>query len=231
MAIMSESIGQLAAALAQAQAELVPAKKDSKNPAFDSKYADLASCFDAVRSILPKYKLAVSQSIQPATGPCVSVITVLMHESGEWISGNCELSISTNGRVNAAQAAGSAITYARRYGLAAIVGLATDDDDGNSAGEPIAKNTPARPSAPRNAKSSTPQGETQKSPANGLTNDEKWALVERLKSRGYSYKVDPAACCDFVGKILGKPIRDLNEVSHDALKVFLSATEESDIPA
>ena len=146
MEFMSPSIGNLAAALAQAQQELVPVAKNATNPAFNSRYADLSSCIAACRSILPRHKLSVSQIIEPVEDGKVCVATILMHESGEWLSSRCVLPVSGGRGTNAAQAAGSAITYARRYGFAAIIGLGTDDDDGNAAGAPM--RAAARPASP-----------------------------------------------------------------------------------
>jgi hypothetical protein len=117
----SESIGKLAAALARAQAELRPAIKDAQNPHLKNRYADLASCWDACREVLPSHGLAVIQGgTAGPEGPMLS--TVLTHESGEWIEGFTPL-IFGGEKTNPMQALGSAWTYARRYGLAAIVGL------------------------------------------------------------------------------------------------------------
>ena len=132
---MSSEIGELAAALAAAQGELEPATKNAENPMLRNKYADLASCYEACRKVLPQKGLAVSQICMPCDKGMVRVKTVLMHTSGQWISSECTLEAVGNKGVNGAQAAGSAITYARRYGLSAIVGLVADeDDDGCNAG-------------------------------------------------------------------------------------------------
>lgn len=132
---MSSEIGELAAALAAAQEELEPATKNAQNPMLRNKYADLASCYEACRKVLPQKGLAVSQICMPCDKGMVRVKTVLMHTSGQWISSECTLEAVGNKGVNGAQAAGSAITYARRYGLSAIVGLVADeDDDGCNAG-------------------------------------------------------------------------------------------------
>lgn len=132
---MSSEIGELAAALAAAQGELEPATKNAQNPMLRNKYADLSSCYEACRKVLPKKGLAVSQICMPCDKGMVRVKTVLMHTSGQWISSECTLEAVGNKGVNGAQAAGSAITYARRYGLSAIVGLVADeDDDGCNAG-------------------------------------------------------------------------------------------------
>lgn len=127
----SDTIAELAKALSKAQGELKAAPKDSDNPYFHSKYADLATCFETLRPVLSKYGLSIVQL--PALGTdYVDVETVLLHESGEWIS-CCPASAPKD---MGPQAVGSTITYLRRYGLA-ITGLVTDaDDDGNDAGKP-----------------------------------------------------------------------------------------------
>lgn len=124
----SDSIAALAAALAKAQGAIKGAAKDSVNPGFRSKYADLASVWDACRKQLSDNGLAVIQTTDEAEDAVV-VVTTLAHSSGEWISGRLKLR-----PVKAdPQGMGSAITYARRYALSAIVGIAPDDDDGQAA--------------------------------------------------------------------------------------------------
>lgn len=124
----SESITELAAALSAAQAEIKDAHKDATNPDFKSKYATLESVFGTIRPTLSKHGLAVSQFCLPTVDGNVGLETMLMHKSGEWILS----AITLKATKDDAQGAGSAITYARRYALSAIVGIATeDDDDGN----------------------------------------------------------------------------------------------------
>lgn len=125
----SATIGKLAEALCKAQASMNGAVKDSANPFYKSKYADLASVWDACRGPLSSNGLAVIQTTVPSANGKVGVETILAHQSGEWISGLLEMT-----PVKAdPQGVGSAITYARRYGLQAIVGIAPEDDDGNAA--------------------------------------------------------------------------------------------------
>ena len=124
----SESIAKLAEALSKAQGAMRNAIKDSNNPYFKSKYADLASVSDACRTELASNGLAVSQLPETRDGQVV-VTYILMHTSGEWISGELQM----NPVKSDPQGIGSAITYARRYTLAAITGVATEDDDGNAA--------------------------------------------------------------------------------------------------
>ena len=136
---MSPTIGALAAALAKAQGEMGHAKKDAMNPHFRSRYADLASVWEAARAPLAKNGLAVIQtSAETERGACID--TTLVHASGECISGRLTLPVTKSD----AQGFGSAITYARRYGLAAILGIAADDDDGNAA----VRGSDERPSEP-----------------------------------------------------------------------------------
>lgn len=125
----SEQINELAAALAKAQGAMETAKKDSNNPFFKSRYADLASVVAAIQAPFADNGLAYTQLTEPCEGDAVAVETVLMHASGQWISSKTVVPVTKQD----AQGYGSAITYARRYGLQAIAGLAAEDDDGNAA--------------------------------------------------------------------------------------------------
>lgn len=135
--MQSETIGALAAALSKAQADITGALKDSSNPFFKSKYADLASCWDACRKQLAANGLSVIQTTRVAEQGLV-LVTTLAHSSGEWIAGEMPVLIAVQGKSGefkevTPQAQGSGITYARRYALAAIVGLAQVDDDAEAA--------------------------------------------------------------------------------------------------
>jgi len=124
----SESIAALAAALAAAQGMLGFAAKQSVNPHLKNRYADLASCIEAAKEPLSQNGLAIIQATDIQDGQAV-LVTTLAHASGEWIK-----SIYPINPVKAdPQGMGSAMTYARRYSLSAIIGLAADDDDGNAA--------------------------------------------------------------------------------------------------
>lgn len=125
----SEKIGALAKALSKVQAEVQGAIKDSKNPFFKSSYANLESCWAALKEPLHKNGLSIAQTMGFIQGAGPTMVTTLMHESGEWISGEQPIFPKTN----TPQELGSAITYSRRYGLAAITGLIQIDDDGEAA--------------------------------------------------------------------------------------------------
>jgi len=128
----SESIAKLATALSIVQGKLTHAKKDSANPFFKSKYADLESVWDACRSLLAENGLAVMQFPGEFVDGTMSLNTVLTHSSGEYMSYLMSVPVTKPD----AQGAGSALTYMRRYALAAVVGVVQADDDGNAASSP-----------------------------------------------------------------------------------------------
>jgi hypothetical protein len=126
----SGTIAELAKALCKAQSIIQNAKKDSQNPFYKSNYADLSSVWEVARKPLTDNGLSVSQLPGGCDGNKIKVRTILMHTSGEWLCSEFEMPFLKADP----QAVGSAITYARRYALAAIVGIvADDDDDGNQA--------------------------------------------------------------------------------------------------
>lgn len=120
----SDSIASLSKALVLAQAEFKSVTMNSVNPFYKSKYADLGAVIETCKPILSKHGLAVSQLAEGEDGQA-GVTTMLVHESGEYISTSLIVPISGG---NIAQEAGKTITYLRRYGLAAILGLYADED-------------------------------------------------------------------------------------------------------
>lgn len=129
----SESIGKLAAALAKAQGAMRGAAKTAENPHLRSKYADLESCWDACRKPLAENEIAVIQTTRMGEHG-LELITTLAHSSGEAISGVIPVLYGDSRGLNSMQAMGSALTYARRYGLCSLVGISPEDDDGTGAG-------------------------------------------------------------------------------------------------
>ena len=136
MKVSDTGIANLAAALAKAQGEIKTIQKDSKNPHFKNSYASLDAILETVRPTLAKHGLAL---VQGATAPsydeagrvtAIVVETMLVHASGEHLTNGCVIPIA---KVDP-QGAGGAMTYGRRYGVSALLALATDeDDDGNVA--------------------------------------------------------------------------------------------------
>lgn len=127
----SDSINEIATALAKAQGQMKNAALNKVNPHFRSKYADLAGIRDTVIPALSAHGIAVVQTMVPFDGRA-AIATRLVHGSGQWIESLVPLPDATD-----MQKLGSAITYARRYSLSAICGIAADeDDDGNAAVTP-----------------------------------------------------------------------------------------------
>lgn len=125
----SDSIKALAAALAKAQASMENASKDTANPFFKSKYANLESVVGVIRPAIEKHGLSFVQVCHD-WDVGAKVETIILHESGEWLS--CGVMAAPATKADA-QGFGSALTYARRYSLSAAFGVATEDDDGNAA--------------------------------------------------------------------------------------------------
>lgn len=124
----SDSIKNIAAALAAAQSEIEPAIKDKKNPHFKSMYASLEAIWDAAHGPLNKHGISIIQ-LPCMVGEKPGLETMLVHSSGEFISN----SIAFTGPKLDPQGIGTAITYYRRYGVAAALGIPQKDDDGNAA--------------------------------------------------------------------------------------------------
>jgi len=124
----SDQINEIAAALSKAQGEIQNVVKDAKNPHYKNEYASLDAVTDTVRPIFARHGLAVVQMPTFADG-IVTVETLLLHTSGQWISGLPAAPLAKPD----AQGVGSATTYLRRYSLAGLAAIAQTDDDGNGA--------------------------------------------------------------------------------------------------
>jgi hypothetical protein len=195
----SDSIGKLAAALAEAQAQMRNPTKDRKNDYFDSKYADLAGVLDAVRGPLAENGLVVIQTIEDTTERGPTINTTMIHSSGEWISDGYTMPAPKKDP----QGYGSCITYARRYALAAICGVAQEDDDGNGAGgdEPKRKAPDARQAAQANA----PKARTE---------EQYSSIIAGLTTLGIKEAAQP----DLVKKLAGK----LSPASYDGAEEVIA---------
>ena len=134
----SDSIAKIAAALGKAMPEIQNATKDAKNPHFRSSYASLSSVLDATKPVLAEHGIVVIQS--PGWDGQCTVTTRLLHVSGEWIEGTASSPVAKADP----QGVGSAITYLRRYSLAALCGITQEDDDGNAASRPAPAKRPAK---------------------------------------------------------------------------------------
>lgn len=138
MITTSTSIQALAEALTKFQAEVGNVPKEATNPFFKSKYATLDAVLDTAKPVLNKHGLSVAQFPDG-----LGLTTVLMHLSGEFIASSMELIVKDQ----TPQSQGSSLTYARRYALSAVLGLATEeDDDANHAEEEVKKEPTKVPS-------------------------------------------------------------------------------------
>lgn len=168
----SESITELAKALVKFNSEVTKIAKDADNPFFKNNYATLDTIIDEVRPLLSKNGLSIMQ-IPSGDGQNVTLKTLLIHESGEWLESD-ELTMKPV--KNDPQAVGSCITYARRYSLAAFLSLNTgEDDDGNGAtygkdGKPNPKNNSGQ--APNK-----PQG-SGNSGGNGKASEKQMKMIQ-----------------------------------------------------
>lgn len=130
----SESILKIAPALLEAQRSLQAALKTSTNPHFNSRFADLTSVIEVAQPALNDHGIVFLQPLSFNENR-VCITTVLLHESGEWLSDTLEVPLVKMD----AQAVGSATTYGKRYSLQAFLGIRSEDDDGQSASDPVAQ--------------------------------------------------------------------------------------------
>lgn len=184
MSIFSEQINEITKALSKVQSSLKHASKDSNNPYFKSKYADLAEVWQTCQSLLAENNLAVSQALDIVDGK-QALTTILSHSSGQWIKSTGILPICKPGP----QEVGSCITYFRRYSLAALVGIYQDDDDGEAAQQQFRK--------PASNKIS-PMPVEEKAPA--LTRSQQEELTELVEkiNKGDLKKLEERLGCDSI---------------------------------
>lgn len=141
----SESINEITAAMVKAQASILPAIKNCKNPFHKNVYADLNACWDACRKALENNNLAVYQLSYTEDDGKIFLMTMLAHSSGQWIKSYMPLLLKNPD----SQGLGSALTYVKRYSLCALLGICADeDDDGNSASPMSTNKAPAVPPVP-----------------------------------------------------------------------------------
>ncbi|ETE97323.1 ERF family protein [Bacillus cereus group sp. Bce022] len=163
----SESIAKLAKSLVLFNSEVNKIAKDADNPFFKNNYATLDTIIDEIRPILSKHGLSIMQ-IPSGDGQNVTLKTLLLHETGEWLESD-ELTMKPV--KNDPQAVGSCITYARRYSLAAFLSLNTgEDDDGN--GATYGKDKPK----PKGNSGQTP-GKPQGSGGNGKASEKQMKMI------------------------------------------------------
>lgn len=197
---MSESVKNLAAALIAVQKALPRVEKDKVNPFFNSRYAGLDTVMSLALKALTEQGLGVSQTVGRAEDGASTLTTILLHESGEWISDTQPLLL-----VKAdPQGQGSAITYARRYAVMSMLGLvAEDDDDGNAASKPPQRRDTRKAPTPAPAQNGSPPVPRDDLPSKPATDQQKkfaHTLISKLfgsdEPAAYEWVKDhcPRAC-------------------------------------
>lgn len=212
---MSENINELAAALSKAQGAMDAALKDANNPFFKKKYADLSSVWAACKKPLTDNGLCVVQQLGNDED-AVTLTTILMHSSGQWIKSTAR---AVPGKKDP-QSIGSTATYLRRYGLSALVGVCTEDDDGNAGST----------QAPR---------QQQSDPKPFLKNNNEQELLDwrntvagAMLSEYSPFHKNKDAAAQYVKEKTGRHLKDLNAVEleqlfHDFQDEFIPKTDEA----
>lgn len=160
----SENINEIAAALAKAQSEMEAAQRNATNTFFKSTYADLHAVQQACMPALNKNGIAVLQS-PSREGGAITVTTMLMHSSGQWIKGQLSL---IPAKTNNAQEDGKVISYARRYMLSSMAGVAQEDDDGETAVDREGQEERKKDNRAAGAKKAAATREKKKEAKNGI---------------------------------------------------------------
>lgn len=209
----SESISALCAALVAAQAEMPGVPKATRGQVGTAIrfYADLSSVLEVVQPVLAKHKLGFVQFPYGGTGGSVTVVTRIFHESGEWME--CEASMPTGG--NGAQGVGSATTYQKRYSLMAVLGLATEDDDGKAASAPA----PRQQRAPQQDAPPEPKPPTD---PNAISPQQLKKLQALANEKGYTERTRRLG---FWAEILGREVSTANELTKTEAARLIDAME------
>ena len=233
----SPTIGKIAAALSQAQAELQHAAKTNTNPQTRSRYASLEGVLDVARGPLAEANLAIVQApYRLANGEPdnLVLVTTLMHESGEWVRSvtpiNPRVTVKGGGVAprDDMQTVGAAITYARRYALASMLGIGQEDDDGNSAtvAPPRQHDQPARR---QNGQQNTP------APAPEAKSEPERPASERRLTRGHGEEIkarierlglaggDARA---FISHMIAREVSKISDLTHLEAESILSITPD-----
>ena len=180
----SEGIAKLAAALVKVQADIEHAHKNATNPHFRNTYANLTEVIDTARPVLTKHGISVVQFPGYVDG-VTTLETVLTHESGEWMSGTAGARVQKDDP----QGVGSALTYLRRYSLAAVCGIGQEDDDGEAGSErPTTPTREQRMMYDKPKPSSEPNGVKHSNVPNGRAAFDWDAVAPGKKAAGRSWR-------------------------------------------
>ena len=241
----SENINEIASAISSAQAQIIPAAYDAANPHFRSRYASLASCMQSCRAALSQNKIAVVQGTT-CSDKYVTVTTMLIHSSGQFISDDITIPIAQN----TAQAIGSALTYGRRYGLSALVGIVSDEDDddaelamphqateNNMAGDvkftpqkETVKSQQPQPKPPTPAVSESHTSNTQEVKANRESKVKRATIraskIKEIFEKSTELGMNLSQLKAFISEITGKSIAESEDLSDTDLPFILGELQK-----
>lgn len=229
---MSDQIDKLAEALAKAQGQMKPAVYDGTNPHFRAKYATLTAVMESCRPALSANGIALLQSTVVEGEPVarVGVSTMLVHTSGQWVLGTLHLKPVND----TPQAVGSALTYARRYSLAALVGIvAEEDDDAEKAhgrnGAPSSENPGNTEKPSRSPRRTTePKPATDKQAVTAVTPQppkaDRVGKMREIFSLSARLHQSPDVMKGYIGELLGmdRPIKSSEEIPDDKIDSVLA---------
>lgn len=203
----TENINELVSALSKAQSKMKPATFNRVNPHFKNRYADFTSCMDACRIPLSDNGLSVLQYCETVSDR-LTLVTMLAHISGQWIKSQFPL----NPMKMDSQSIGSAMTYAKRYSLSAMLGIVSDeeeDDDGEAA------HGRGKPSTQRSAQ-----------PVKRLDTDKKISVEQALDIEALLAQVPPETvkgCMDWIKQRGFSLMSDITTTFYEEVKSRLNA--------
>lgn len=214
MEYQSQEIGELAKALSAAQGMMDAAKKDSKGNY--GKYTTISSILEVVKEALSKNGLAVVQAPMPCEAGNISLRTTLMHTSGQWIASQLTMKAENV----SPQKIGSVITYARRYTLAALLGVGQEDDDAQSVQEDYEKR------ARKEEKQRVQQARQQAAENNpdAPTPEMFRALMATLTERGCKERDEYLA---ELSSFFGKEVKSSKELTRAEISEYLNACNDA----
>lgn len=223
----SETISNLVTALTAFQDKMTAVKKDSINPFYKSKYASLDTIWETIRKSLSENGLSIAQTMNLLDGKSV-LETTLYHTSGEWISG-VQL---VNPVKDDPQALGSAISYARRYSLSAMLGLVSDDDDDAEVATP--KKAPEKPvpppvETPKKIETSEPQNPAKpfKKGADSITE----AQTKKIYALAKEKQLSPEEAKSYINKTFNKnSTKELTKDEASKMIEFLNEIKPGEPP-
>jgi len=195
MITQTEQITELAIDLLKAQKEIGSAKKDALNPFFKKSYADLLSVINTVKEPLNANGITFLQAVNVGENGTSVVDTMLLHESGQYLVSSTPVICAKQGDP---QAFGIGVTYAKRYGLQSLLGVPSDDDDGE--GLMDRKKTPAAQPTPKPTPKPTPPAKTVTEQAYQKFIDHHQAKLKEFKGFDFDYETFKASVIDLYGK-------------------------------